>query len=178
MGLNPKRLTRWASSFIVAFATVFPLAAETYYIDSKTGQDSWTGKSPDLPLSGCIQNCAGPWQSLEIVYSSAALFKPGDSILLKRGSTWNDGMTIRVSGNPAHPILMGAYGSGDAPLISPPNPIGPWTSDTSLIWRAPVLQPPKSSVWVDGIRQEMARTPNPRTLIFPTTLSAIAGTME
>lgn len=44
---------------------------------------------------------------------------PGDSVLIKRGSVFNDeGLVIRCSGTKDAPIIYGAYGDGDLPRIN------------------------------------------------------------
>lgn len=81
-----------------------PLTAAQYYVDDTTGTDSNSGISIDAP-----------WKSLSHVKEQ--IFSPGDSILLKCGSTWNEGFSLRSSGDDAGPILVGSYGSGPPPVI-------------------------------------------------------------
>jgi hypothetical protein len=144
---------------LVFYLSVLPLtAAETYYVDSLLGQDAWTGKFPSPSPLNCSSDCTdGPWRSLTKIYT--APFNPGDSILLRSGRTWTDGLTLRSNGTLNLPILVGAYGAGAPPLISPPNPIVSWTGGPP-VWEAGVPQKPSENVWVEGIRQEEARTPN------------------
>ncbi len=44
-------------------------------------------------------------------------YQPGDSILLKKGDTWNEELAPKGSGTPEKPILISSYGEGKKPLI-------------------------------------------------------------
>ena len=57
-------------------------AAQTYYVDSASGDDAWLGTLPD-PQSG-----NGPWRSIAKVNVSP--FLPGDSVLFKCGGIWRE----------------------------------------------------------------------------------------
>ena len=43
---------------------------------------------------------------------------PGDSVLFERGGVWRGQLQPR-SGKPGHPIVYGAFGEGDKPIIEP-----------------------------------------------------------
>ncbi len=60
-----------------------------------------------------------PWKSLAAV--NAYAFKPGDSVYFARGSSYSGGVTIANSGEPGKPIVLAAYGSGDAPRFTNPS---------------------------------------------------------
>lgn len=78
-----------------------------YYVDSSGGSDLNTGLS-----SG------SPWKTIDRVNDSMSRFLPGDSILFKRGSTFSDAyLNITVGGEEGHPLVFGAYGSGNRPLF-------------------------------------------------------------
>jgi hypothetical protein len=76
----------------------------TYYVDSVGGEDTNAGTSSN-----------SPWKTITKV--NATMFKPGDSVLFKRGDTWKQTLVVPSSGTPALPITFGAYGSGNAPVI-------------------------------------------------------------
>ncbi len=57
-----------------------------------------------------------PWNSLATV--TAFTFRPGDHLLLKRGSACNGALTPRGSGAANAPIVIDAYGSGAQPVIN------------------------------------------------------------
>jgi len=77
----------------------------TYYVNSATGSDAANGTSP-----------SSPWRSLSKVDST--VFQPGDSILLARGGTWMGQLHPLGSGSVGHPITLGAYGIGPAPVVN------------------------------------------------------------
>jgi hypothetical protein len=85
------------------------LAATTsYYVDSQNGNDTYAGTSPELA-----------WKTMSRV--SHHLFSPGDQILFKRGQTFTidgNGMFLTGSGTAANPITLGAYGTGNAPVLT------------------------------------------------------------
>jgi hypothetical protein len=75
----------------------------TYYVDCN-GSDSNDGLSP-----------ASAWATL--TKADAALLKPGDALVLKRGCTFTSTLTAKWNGTAASPIVIEAYGSGSNPLI-------------------------------------------------------------
>jgi hypothetical protein len=76
----------------------------TYYVDSVNGNDANNGTS---------QNSA--WATIAKVNSKT--LNAGDTVLLKRGSSWNTSLDIHNSGTASAPIIVGAYGSGGAPQV-------------------------------------------------------------
>jgi hypothetical protein len=80
-------------------------SAATYYIDYAYGNNSNSGTSS-----------SSAWKTIAKVNSFT--FKPGDKILFKRGSTWNETLTIKQNGSSSYPITYGSYGSGNLPVIS------------------------------------------------------------
>jgi formylglycine-generating enzyme required for sulfatase activity len=79
-----------------------------YYVSHSEGNDNWNGKS--LTREGT----AGPWKTLA---RASIEYKPGDSILLKRGDTWNEELAPKGNGTPGQPIIIGSYGEGAKPII-------------------------------------------------------------
>lgn len=77
-------------------------ADRTFYVDSVAGDDS---------NSGLTQATA--WQSLARI--ERANFLPGDSIRFKRGSQFMGTLRFSSSGTRAKPIVLGGYGSEQAP---------------------------------------------------------------
>ncbi|MEV4168326.1 right-handed parallel beta-helix repeat-containing protein [Nonomuraea sp. NPDC049709] len=80
-------------------------AGTTYYVDSRSGDDSAAGTS-----------AAAAWKSLANV--NAAELKPGDSVSFKRGSSFTGPLTLEANGTAARPIVVRAYGSGALAKIS------------------------------------------------------------
>ncbi len=103
------RATRKISLFAAALLCGgFTANAATYYVSQSTGDDSLDG------LAAAKAGAKGPWKTLA---KASIEYKPGDSILLKRGDTWNEEFTPKGSGTPERPILISSYGQGNKPLI-------------------------------------------------------------
>ncbi|MBV7333722.1 hypothetical protein KFU94_36920 [Chloroflexi bacterium TSY] len=81
----------------------------TFYVDSESGDDANDGSS-----------ARNAWQSLEKV--SSMTFEPGDHIYFRRGSSYSGCVTINGDGTEDNPIVVGAYGEGDAPSFTNPDP--------------------------------------------------------
>jgi len=80
--------------------------ATTYYVDSTSASanDKNAGTSQNLPL-----------RSLAKI--SGHVFKPGDTIALKAGSTFTGGLQIVSKGTASLPITFKSYGTGARPVI-------------------------------------------------------------
>lgn len=76
----------------------------TYYVDCSGGNDANSGMQPDRA-----------WRSL--TKANTATLQPGGSLLLKRGCTWTGPLDTAWSGTANAPITIGAYGSGNQPMI-------------------------------------------------------------
>jgi len=64
---------------------------------------------------------SNPWNSLTAANDKPGGFGPGDSLLLKRGTTCNGYLNPAGSGQPGAPVTLGAYGSGGRPIIDAPS---------------------------------------------------------
>ena len=132
------------------FLVVTTMGQKIYYISSSTGNNSYDG------LAELYDGKSGPWQTLAKVASHR--FNIGDKILLKRGDSWAE--TLEISSNG---IIIGAYGSGNEPVINGANTVTGWTLHNAEknIWRASVnTTNPVTQVFVNGERQTIARWPN------------------
>ncbi len=78
-------------------------ARATFYVDAEAGRDG---------AAGTAESAA--WQSLDKV--NAAELIPGDRVLFKRGGLWR-GQFLPQSGSNGAPIVYGAYGTGDKPIL-------------------------------------------------------------
>jgi hypothetical protein len=76
-----------------------------YYVDCSAGNDAATGTSADTA-----------WRSLARV--DTVTFKPGDSVLLRSGTTCDGVLSPQGSGSAGHPIVLGSYGTGARPAIN------------------------------------------------------------
>src|SRR5580658_10536601 len=98
--------------FVLALLLCVGLSARaaTYYVSSSSGNDSYTPAQ--------AQNPATPWRSLGKVNSYWGSLNPGDTIKLQAGSSFNQPLNIWKSGTAAQPIVITAYGTGYAPVIT------------------------------------------------------------
>lgn len=95
------------SIFAVFFLlfNVLIASATTYYVDSRSGIDANKGLSPSKA-----------WASLKRV--NRFIFKPGDSILFKKGSVFSGQLELNIEGAQDKPIFVGSYGTGSKPQIN------------------------------------------------------------
>jgi len=78
-----------------------------YYINNQAGSNCSDGGPHTL---------AQPWCSFAPA-NKIRSFLPGDQILLARGGSWNQELSLTGRGSATEPITLGAYGSGGNPKI-------------------------------------------------------------
>ena len=106
-----------------------------YYIDSSTGDDSSSGRSP-----------SSAWRTIGKVNSIA--LAPGDTVYFRRGAVLRETLEPRNGGEPGRPVTFTAYGSGPAPIISGSDIVKGWSSSSASIFQAQSSKP--NNVYVDG----------------------------
>jgi hypothetical protein len=101
-------------------ALIFLAAPHAFGVDTKGADRNYYVNSadPHADDSGAGSR-EHPWKSLTVVNSHT--FKPGDSVLFARGSTYSGGVVITNSGVSGNPIVLTAYGSGAAPRFTNPS---------------------------------------------------------
>jgi parallel beta-helix repeat protein len=108
-------LVAGATAALIALASA--AGATDYYISESIGNDSWSGLLPEPNGSGTD----GPRQSLGAAVTLLdTVAQPGDRVLLRRGDVWAGDISMTVSsaaGTAANPIVVGAYGSGNPPVL-------------------------------------------------------------
>ena len=82
-------------------------AATNYYIDNRPSSNC---------SDGGTHSESQPWCSFGPA-NKIRTFTPGDKILLSRGASWNEELSLRGSGTASEPITLGAYGTGPEPKI-------------------------------------------------------------
>ncbi len=87
--------------------TSSPATSVQYYVDSRSGSDDNPGTAPDRP-----------WRTLARVEQQP--LRPGDTVHLACGSTWEGGLVASRSGEPGRPVAYQAYGSGERPVLGNP----------------------------------------------------------
>ena len=95
---------KYFATYYLFFFTVMVHAQNTYYVDELIGKDTNTGIQKETPF-----------KSIEIIKNLT--FKPGDSILFRRGGQWVGNLILNGSGMRNKPIVIGAYGNGPAPVL-------------------------------------------------------------
>jgi len=83
-------------------------ALTTYYVDNRSGSN--------CSNVGTGTSSSAPWCDFTPVNSRT--YGPGDQILLARGASWNQEMQLTGSGTAGNRIELGAYGSGNRPIIT------------------------------------------------------------
>ena len=78
--------------------------AATYYIDNVAGSNANTGTSPDAP-----------WRDFTNI--SGRVLGPGERLLLRRGSVFNQELNVSAHGTEDNWAEIGAYGDGARPII-------------------------------------------------------------
>ncbi|WP_018612352.1 Ig-like domain-containing protein [Segetibacter koreensis] len=94
--------------------------ATNYYFSTVSGDDSRTAAQ--------AQNPSTPWKTIGRLNSYFSSLQPGDAVLLKRGETFYGSITVNKSGTASSPIVIGAYGTGDKPVITGLTTLTNWVS--------------------------------------------------
>ena len=138
--------------FLVCFLQ--SVNASTYYFSSNSGDDSRSSTE--------AKNSSTPWKSLSKLNSFFNSLQPGDQVLLKRGETFYGSIIVNKSGAYGSPIFIGAYGSGNKPVVTSLVTLSGWVSKGNGIWESynSSLDSKVGIVTLDGNEQEMGRYPN------------------
>lgn len=90
----------------------FSTPRKAVYVDAVNGDDSNPGTLEKPFKTGSAENL------------NSDRYGPGSHILFKRGQTHRDVRfwLSEIAGTEANPIVVGAYGSGERPKLSPPDP--------------------------------------------------------
>jgi parallel beta-helix repeat protein len=125
-----------------------------YYFSTTQGDDS---RSTTLARSSKT-----PWKTLSKLNSFFSQLQPGDSVLFKRGEVFFGSIQMTKDGTEASPIVIGAYGSGERPVISGFTNVTTWTSLGGGIYESQVLttEPNVNLVVINGVNYAMGRYPN------------------
>lgn len=128
--------------------------ASNYYVSTARGDDS---RSPLL-----AQNPQTPWQSITKLNAFFSQLQPGDSILFKRGEVFYGSIQASKSGSAGSPIVLGAFGQGERPVISGFTAVSSWRSVGGGIYESPFLTPQSAVnlVVINEVNHPMGRYPN------------------
>jgi parallel beta-helix repeat protein len=142
---------------IIAFILLtgnISFAANKYF--SSTGND--------ITGDGSINN---PYQSITKLNAIFSTLSAGDSVLLKRGGTWYGTITVNKSGAIGNPITIGAYGTGENPVITGFTTISGWVNEGGGIYSKIITSAAQTNmVTVDGMQYAMGRYPDASFLTY------------
>lgn len=131
MRRNLPSRTMLVACFLFALALLMPATvhATTYYVDP-AGSDSRAGTTTSTA-----------WKTLAKIedFGTKTGFRPGDSILLKRGGVWRERLNFPSSGTASSPITIDAYGTGNKPLLLGSTTGLKWTKYSGNIWITDIL---------------------------------------
>ncbi|MEI6788987.1 MAG: hypothetical protein WCL49_10975 [bacterium] len=113
------RVWRMAAAMVVATVVVAGAlagavsAAPSYYLDADLGNDNNSGLSLE-----------SPWKTISRL--NRVQLVPGARVLFKRGLIWREQLNVNSSGTANEPIIYGAYGDGENPVISGADTVAEW----------------------------------------------------
>ncbi len=144
-----------------AAVTVFvnpPLSSgTTYFVDSRSGNDSYTGMANVFSAPGI-----GPWRTLGKLTNFS--FKPGDTVRLACGSVWNETLKINSSGTVSSPITIMSSPAGcrNLPAIdgSFKIPVNQWVKDHGNVYRTAASNVEPKQLYADNAVLNPAHFPN------------------
>lgn len=129
-----------------------PSGGTIYYVDAVAGNDANNGTS-----------VLTAWKSVAKVTSLEFGMSTGTMICFKRGQTHYGNLKILKSGTASAPIIVDAYGTGTAPIISGNILLTGWTQHSGNIWKTTLSSAPASTpkyLFVGSAYQTLARQPN------------------
>ncbi|MBD3626490.1 malectin domain-containing carbohydrate-binding protein [Cyclobacterium sp.] len=127
----------------------------SYYFSQQSGNDSRSFAQ--------AQNPDTPWKSIEKLNAIFPSLKPGDKVLFRRGETFFGTIVMSNSGISGNPIVIGAYGNGERPIITGLVDIKNWKSLGNGIYESVQsgLKAQKTNMVVINDQDiEMGRYPN------------------
>jgi parallel beta-helix repeat protein len=144
-------------SLVLFFVLIsgFKAFSTNYYFSTSTGDDSRTSTQAQSPST--------PWRTLSKLDSFFSNLQPGDSVLLKRGDTFDGSITISKSGTSGLPIVISGYGTGSKPIVNGFSTLTNWTNLGNGIWECAAVTNGGSNLnmlTINGTPYAMGRYPN------------------
>lgn len=152
--LKPLQLLRnYGILFSLLFIS-FSAQAKNYYFSSQSGNDSYN--------SSQAQNESTPWKSIEKLNSFFGNIAAGDNIYFKRGEIFYGSIIFSRSGTSNNLITIGAYGTGDKPIITGLVTLSSWSQVSPGVYQAsaPAVKASVNLVSLNGKPQQVGRYPN------------------
>ena len=141
--------------FTLLFLFVISSAhAATYYFSSASGDDSRTSTQ--------AKSASTPWKSLSKLNTFFSSLLPGDSVLLNRGETFYGSIVVNKSGIKGSPIVIGAYGSGNKPVVTALTRLSNWVAIGNGVYESYnfSLGANLNILLLNDIQQPIGRYPN------------------
>jgi hypothetical protein len=134
------------------------LIGRNYYFSSTSGDDARTSTQ--------AQNPATPWKTITKLNSFFASLAAGDSVLLKRGDTFYGSIVVSKSGTSSLRIVIGAFGTGNKPIVTGFTTVTGWTNEGNGIYSKVISAESQTNmVSIDGVQYGMGRFPNAGTYL-------------
>ncbi|MGV8964223.1 MAG: right-handed parallel beta-helix repeat-containing protein, partial [Candidatus Saccharimonadaceae bacterium] len=136
------------------------VSGKNYYFSSSNGDDSRTPTQAQDPVT--------PWKTIDKLNSFFSSILPGDSVLFKKGDSFYGSIQIKKSGTSTLPIVIGAYGTGENPIITAFQTVIGWTNLGGNIWESSATNcnPTLNMVTIDGAIAQLGRYPNSTFLTY------------
>jgi hypothetical protein len=141
--------------FVVLAISINKSEAQTnYYFSMTMGNDSLSSTQ--------AQNPSTPWKTISKLNSFFDSLLPGDSVLFKRDDVFDGSILVTRSGNSTSSIILGAYGTGNKPVINGFTTLTNWTSLGSGVYSSPCpsCSPGVNMVTVNGVNTPIGRWPD------------------
>jgi parallel beta-helix repeat protein len=132
--------------------TITHAQARIYYVSSQNPQANDDN-------DGTLER---PWRTLAKVQSMIPALQSGDQVLFERGSYFSEVMYWELlQATPDNPIVFGAYGSGENPVVSGLETLQNWQALGDNRWQSAcnACLAPNLLLW-NGQTQALARYPN------------------
>lgn len=142
---------------ILFFASIALIASRsTVYTPAKY---YFAASGDDATGSGTL---ASPWKTITKLNAVFSTFGPGDSALFKRGDTFVGGIVTAASGSSGAPIVIGAYGTGNRPIITGFTTVTGWANVGGPLYEAPLNSGARlNMLTIDSVTTYPGRYPNP-----------------
>ncbi len=108
---------------LVLVCFLYSARAATYYFSTSSGDDSRSSTQ--------AKSSSTPWKTISKLNSFFSNLQPGDQVLFKRGETFYGLITVNKSGTASSPIVIGAYGTGNRPIITSLVTLSGWTANST-----------------------------------------------
>jgi hypothetical protein len=154
--IKMKNCIKFKSIVLLFIAIIFTqyLTARSFYFSSSSGNDTYTISQ--------AQNAATPWKSISKLNTYFSSLLPGDNVYFKRGDIFYGAIVVVKSGTSTLPITLGAYGTGNKPIISGFSSLTNWFLVGNGIYQAtiPSINNAVNMLTLNNRPQPLGRYPN------------------